>query len=280
METRIASSMGTLGAATHVSQPRIAALPQSSAARLPAASLWSSLCEGRLRFADQRRDSLRNLLVFVEREATQVRRSALKPRRRQILEMILSGLSENTIGIELDVAASTVCAEFRRAMESFGLSTRLSALPVTLPQLRHLALSGESIESSSGWFEESVPACTTIALPRLDLALAERLSPAELDVCRRLLDGSTHEAIALERRTSVRTTANQLATVFAKLKVSGRLQLLAALAAGKFQGPPAPIPVRLAPRDIHAEPRDLDSGSECGLDSRAAVRLVGGARVA
>jgi DNA-binding NarL/FixJ family response regulator len=216
--------------------------------RVPMMELWSSLCDGRVRIADQRRERLHHLLVVVEREASQIQSAALSPRRRQILQLILSGMSQNSIAIELELAPSTVCADFRRAMLSLGLPPRLSALPLALPQLWRMAESGQSADVSDGWLGRDARGCSTVALPGVDLVLAERLSPAELDVCRRLLDGHSHDAIARERQTSIRTTANQLATAFAKMNVSGRLELIAALAAGKLAPAPRLRPVRLPPR--------------------------------
>jgi DNA-binding NarL/FixJ family response regulator len=65
-----------------------------------------------------------------------------------------------------------------------------------------------------------------VSAPRPDLRLPARLSNAELSVVRRLLEGSSHAQISSERGTSARTVANQLATAFRKLGVSGRGQLV------------------------------------------------------
>lgn len=53
------------------------------------------------------------------------------------------------------------------------------------------------------------------------------LSPAELDVMRLALQGLSNAQIAKARRTSIRTVANQLASVFRKLGVRSRLELFA-----------------------------------------------------
>lgn len=53
------------------------------------------------------------------------------------------------------------------------------------------------------------------------------LSPAERDVLRRLLRGESNGRIAAERRTAVRTVANQVAAIFRKLRVSSRGELVA-----------------------------------------------------
>lgn len=55
----------------------------------------------------------------------------------------------------------------------------------------------------------------------------ERLTPAELDVAALVLEGLTNLAIAERRGRSVRTVANQLASIYAKLEVGSRAELAA-----------------------------------------------------
>jgi DNA-binding CsgD family transcriptional regulator len=81
---------------------------------------------------------------------------------------------------------------------------------------------------------ESVKA-VVVSAARPDLELARVLSPCELEVVRLRVDGLSHGRIASLRSTSERTVANQLASVFAKLGVSGRPQLLAALVTGEWK---------------------------------------------
>jgi DNA-binding NarL/FixJ family response regulator len=55
------------------------------------------------------------------------------------------------------------------------------------------------------------------------------LSPAELAVAHAVARGASNEAIARERGTSVRTVANQVASVLRKLRVSTRVEIAARL---------------------------------------------------
>jgi DNA-binding NarL/FixJ family response regulator len=55
--------------------------------------------------------------------------------------------------------------------------------------------------------------------------LAKRLTPAEREVASAILAGKSNAEIALERGTSVRTTANQIASIYVKLGVRSRLEL-------------------------------------------------------
>jgi DNA-binding NarL/FixJ family response regulator len=60
-------------------------------------------------------------------------------------------------------------------------------------------------------------------------ALPETLSPAERAVALALLEGLSNSEIAKARRTSVRTVANQLASLFRKLGVGSRAEAVAAI---------------------------------------------------
>jgi DNA-binding CsgD family transcriptional regulator len=58
------------------------------------------------------------------------------------------------------------------------------------------------------------------------------LTRAERDVLALLLSGLSNAEIARQRRTSVRTVANQVASIFDKLGVSSRSELAALMATG------------------------------------------------
>ena len=65
--------------------------------------------------------------------------------------------------------------------------------------------------------------------PITRMADLSSLSVAERDITRRLLDGHDNARIARERGTSRRTVANQVASIFRKLRVSSRGELSARL---------------------------------------------------
>jgi DNA-binding CsgD family transcriptional regulator len=66
---------------------------------------------------------------------------------------------------------------------------------------------------------------------RAELGLARTLSDAEINVVALIAEGRTYAEVARERGASVRTVANQLSSVYRKLGISGRLELLCFLAA-------------------------------------------------
>jgi len=64
---------------------------------------------------------------------------------------------------------------------------------------------------------------------RPDITLASSLSAAECDVVHALVEGKTYAEIAARRQRSKRTVANQLASIFRKLRVRGRAELVGKL---------------------------------------------------
>jgi DNA-binding NarL/FixJ family response regulator len=68
-----------------------------------------------------------------------------------------------------------------------------------------------------------------LSYPTGKLRIPDTLSPAERDVTLALLSGATNAEIAAERGVAVRTVANQVASIFRKLGVSGRTELAAKL---------------------------------------------------
>jgi DNA-binding CsgD family transcriptional regulator len=71
-------------------------------------------------------------------------------------------------------------------------------------------------------------------LPRLSESVD--LTPAEQDICLRLLEGQSSREIARERQTATRTVANQIAAIFEKLGVSSRAELIVRLLSEACRG--------------------------------------------
>lgn len=151
---------------------------------------------------------------------------SIAPRQLRALDLLFQGVSQTAIAIELGVAASTISGELKAALQGLGIGGRVFALPPFLPQIWQLAASGRNVRVVVDPHDRTRQ---ILLLPRVDLALSETLAPAEVEVCRLLLEGCSHEQISVARRRAGRTVANQLAAVFAKMDVSGRLELVARL---------------------------------------------------
>ena len=89
---------------------------------------------------------------------------------------------------------------------------------------------------TSSQFQVELPRGEVLLISRVTCqppAGMERLSRSERDVIDLVLEGCSNAEIAVRRRTSVHTVANQLKAVFRKLGCSGRSELVALLAAAE-----------------------------------------------
>jgi DNA-binding NarL/FixJ family response regulator len=64
-----------------------------------------------------------------------------------------------------------------------------------------------------------------LSMPVPEWDMPEALTDAERAVTLAVLRGATNDQVARERRTSARTIANQLTSIFAKLGVTSRIEL-------------------------------------------------------
>ena len=69
-------------------------------------------------------------------------------------------------------------------------------------------------------------AVAVLSGPSRARALREQLTVAERDIVDGIVRGESNRSIALRRGTSIRTVANQVATVFQKLRVMSRGELV------------------------------------------------------
>jgi len=158
----------------------------------------------------------------------------LSARERCVIERLIGGSSQKTISYDLEVALTTVSVHLRVALDKLGIRI-----------WEHAVLAGAIIQSSDA--VDSSPGQLggdeTLAVAKVELcprSLGE-LTIAEREVALLVLDGLTNAEIGVQRKTSPRTVANQVAAVFRKLEVHGRLELIRRLA---LRTGPAVVPVR------------------------------------
>lgn len=73
-----------------------------------------------------------------------------------------------------------------------------------------------------------------LSVPLVPAAVRGRLSAAELEVALAVTRGESNAEIARARRASPRTIANQLASAYRKLGLTGRSELTALLTRGRI----------------------------------------------
>jgi len=147
--------------------------------------------------------------------------------RLEILEAVLSGVRQKNLAIDLAIAPSTVAMNCRLALASLGVNGIPSrAHPLLMMAARAQNDPGVALGKCATFIGRDARELRVIGAPRPDGCLSALLPSAELAVIRSVVEGLSHQEIALRRGTSTRTIANQINSVFRRLRVSSRNELV------------------------------------------------------
>lgn len=193
------------------------------------AGTWRALLAGDLTIVDSFHEHERCYLVLEPRKGG---RGTFSARKLAVLERVLLGGRHKVTTHELKISASTVSMVARQALAFLGLDLTPSKVPLLLCVLAHAGRAGAAhrdprLSTVRGRDGE----LSVLSIARPDIALHDRLSRGEFAVLSGLVEGKSHKQIAKERDASSHTVANQLTSAFRRLGLSGRLELLQALAA-------------------------------------------------
>ena len=201
-----------------------------STERMDLAALWADLCTRRTRILDSFFTDQRCYLLVDSAPAHTSYGARLTERQTRILECVLVGQTQKAISIDLALSAPRIAQAMGTALRAMGLSCRSSAVPMLLVVAAHAARAECKLEATVSRLKWAGVSYTVISTLRPDRVLCDRLSESEYAVARLLVEGKSHAEIAAVRGTAARTVANQLSTLFHKLRISGRAELLALLA--------------------------------------------------
>lgn len=160
----------------------------------------------------------------------------LSPRERCVIERLIGGSSQKTVSFDLGVALTTVSVHLRVALDKLGIRRWEHAV---LAGAIIMAGGPSAVESGSGAKPGPLGADEQLAIAKVELcpsSLSE-LTLAEREVTFLVVDGLTNAEIGVQRNSSPRTVANQIAAVFRKLGVHGRLELIRRLALHQVAAP-------------------------------------------
>jgi DNA-binding NarL/FixJ family response regulator len=198
------------------------------------ADLWRELCAGTTRIAATLYTDRHSYFKLVSKHASAG--ESLPSMQRSVLERLLLGESQKTVAFELKRSASTVATHAQRCLSAWGLDCGSSRAPLLLITALH-AFHGrtELCEGRSSLVEREGRRYRILSAPRPDACLADVLTPSQCAVARLRVEGRSLADIASVRKKSLRTIANQLASVYEALAVSCRLELVCRLLARRFQ---------------------------------------------
>jgi DNA-binding CsgD family transcriptional regulator len=217
--------------------------------RLKLAALWDELIAGTTKVDSWSHTEHTWSMVVSRRSLKDHPAHSLRRRDVAILEeALLSGVRKH-VAVEAGLSCSSIAVIMQSCFQFMGLSclpSRIPGLVVAAAHARH-HLGGGSFAAGAPVRPHLTLAERTITLRRPDTHLAAWLAPAEHAVIHLLIEGMTYAEIAEVRRTSVRTVANQVASGFRRLDVSGRAELLCLLARWALE---APIPPAKRPPSV------------------------------
>ena len=229
---------------------RLAAMAADAHAtsELSLAALWRDLARGRHSVVDGFFSEERCYLIL----STTLDNGTLpvEGRRLEILELVLKGMRQKNIAIDLVLAPSTVALNSKLALEGLGVAGKPSrAHPLLMLAARAATEPVVARATAASFVAHDGRELCVIGIGRPDRSLGRVLPTAELAVIRSLVEGLAYEEIARRRGTSTRTIANQISAVFRRLRVSGRNELVQLLFFDETLGKPLTKPARtLAPR--------------------------------
>ncbi len=199
--------------------------------------LWKGLVSGSISVVDWLDSDGRRYLVAHENPWSSRGLSGLTPRESDVAEFLRHGRSNSEIAYALGLSIGTVNRLAREIFRKWGAVDRAD-----VARFFGGASRVEALEPDLGVFH--------VATRDASRAFADLLSPAERDVVRLALAGCSNAEIARRRGTAVRTVANQLAAVYSRFGVRGRIELASMLPefeSARTDGPGGSAPEKRPP---------------------------------
>ena len=147
-----------------------------------------------------------------------------------MLRRLLVGERQKSVAADVGKAVATIAAGYSECLHAITHERKLRDAPPLLVMAAHAA-SGFVIDAELG-VTLSGASAFDVETKTPDAWVQDSLTKAEREVLRALLCGKACGEIARLRGRATRTVANQLTSVFRKLGVSGRAELVSRLIRG------------------------------------------------
>jgi len=234
------------------------------------ATIWSDLVSNRYKVKECLFSPDRCFVILTPAPRVGRPDRRLAVRKVRVLERILLGENQKAVALAMKVAPSTITLTSGECLRAMGVDCRTSRVPMPIVMFVHAA-KNRSVYREANISEVVFRGSPVrlVSMPRPDAVLADVLSPAECAVARLLIEGKRHAEIAEMRETSLRTVANQLASGFHKVGVSGRADLVCKLVSGFAEQPHELFALRRVRRALLA-PRAARRSSPVAAELRRA----------
>jgi DNA-binding NarL/FixJ family response regulator len=195
------------------------------------AALWHDLVSGAYTISAMLFAPLECTLVLSPSQRELGKGAGLEDREIEILERALLGCPKKVIASDMLLSQSSIAFALQRCFAFIGLSCPPSLVPLPVVLAAYAKRARSAVPVSRELSPRTLPRQDkVIQLSRPECSLAGLLPPAEGAILRLLAEGKRYREMAAIRLTSTRTVANQVASVFRRLGVSGRAELLCLLA--------------------------------------------------
>lgn len=181
---------------------------------------WEGLVSGRWSMVDRFDSDRRRFIIAVKNDPAHPDLRGLTPRERQVAEYVGLGCASKEIAYTLGLSETAITNCTARAQAKLGLGSRAELVAFFAPtgvrrKLAEATLAGERFLVG--------------ASPLISTKHLTNLSDTEYDILGLLIAGSTNADIAERRGTSENTVANQVQSIFRKLSVRSRGEMVARL---------------------------------------------------
>ncbi|SFE35103.1 helix-turn-helix transcriptional regulator [Nitrosomonas sp. Nm166] len=181
---------------------------------------WEGLVSGRWSMVDRFDSDGRRFIVAIKNDPAYPDPRGLTPRERQIAEYVGLGCASKEIAYTLGLSEAAITNCTARVQNKLGITSRPELVAFFAPngfrrKLAETMLSGRQLLIG--------------AYPLVNTRQLAGLSETERDIVALLIAGSTNADIAQRRGSSEHTVANQVQSIFRKLSVRSRGELVAQL---------------------------------------------------
>ncbi|WP_350282026.1 LuxR C-terminal-related transcriptional regulator [Nitrosomonas sp.] len=181
---------------------------------------WEGLVSGRWSLVDYFDSDQRRFIVAIKNDPAYPDPRGLTPRERQVAEYVGLGRSSKEIAYTLGLSESAITNCTARVQDKLGMASRTELVSFFAPNGFRRKLAEKSIS------DERFLIASSSLINTKDF---ENLSEAEREITVLMIAGSTNADIAEKRGVSEYTIANQVQSIFRKLCVRSRGELVVKL---------------------------------------------------
>jgi len=187
-------------------------------------SVWEALASGQWTAGDTFSTETRLYLVL-QRLAAHTR--APTAADVEMLQRTLLGARQKVVAMDSRRSHSSITGRLGACMSAMGFEPHASRAPAVLVAAAAAAAGQTRLSNArTTQIEQAGVQYWIVSVPRLEDALIHSVTRTELKIVKLVVEGMTHQQMAQEHGSSPRTVANHISSVFHRIGVSGRSELL------------------------------------------------------